>query len=398
MPPSFVHTGRLLGTGIPIVNRAHPLARGQLAAYVPAMAPSGKIINLARPGSGDLVTRGTASYLKMTPEGPGLNSTVNNSGAWGPAPASFQQANNVSVFARGLFLGNANNNQVCPFICVTYSTTVTPPYIAYGVGSGPQSLSGSLLGSIGCFYTAGGGAGFQSYGGSVAPTSGAMLSAGGSWGSAAGSNKVYANGVQNALAGSQAPTFTYSSPQINLGIWSPDPSDASRISLIVITVAYIWSRVLTDGEMRHLDANPYALLLFSSDWVSLAAAPLASGGTAVVADFGCPIETSVGLLFDGVAQAETLVAQRGDPGLPDEFLGGAISVASDAALPIAFPAVVRWDTGTGAAAAMIRRFSRPALSGRVRRLFFPGRPGTLAVESEAMQRADPGAPIEDLGS
>src|SRR5580658_4284570 len=47
---------------------------------------------------------------------------------------------------------------------------------------------------------------------------------------------------------------------------------------------------------------------------------------------------------------------------------------------------------------MIRRFSRPALVGRVRRLFFPGRPGTIAIESQGRQHADPGAPIEALGS
>ena len=47
---------------------------------------------------------------------------------------------------------------------------------------------------------------------------------------------------------------------------------------------------------------------------------------------------------------------------------------------------------------MIRCFSRPALVGRLRRLLFPCRPGTLAIESQGWQGADPGAPIESLGS
>src|SRR5271169_4138783 len=99
--PAFTHTGRILGVGVPIVNRAHPLAANLLAAYVPAIAPTGRIINLASPGSGDLTTRGTASNLKATPEGLGLDCTVNNAGAWGIAPTSFKPLTDVSVFARG---------------------------------------------------------------------------------------------------------------------------------------------------------------------------------------------------------------------------------------------------------------------------------------------------------
>ena len=77
-----------------------------------------------------------------------------------------------------------------------------------------------------------------------------------------------------------------------------------------------------------------------------------------------------------------------------ELLAGGSTITGNATLPLEFSATVLRDWGAGAAQSMIRRFSRPALVGRVRRLFFPGRPGTLAIESEGRQHADPGAPIE----
>lgn len=112
--------------------------------------------------------------------------------------------------------------------------------------------------------------------------------------------------------------------------------------------------------------------------------PPASSGTAVTAD--------------AIQAAEYLDSLLRDSGVPVESLAGGSTITGNATLSLEFSATVLRDWGAGAAQSMIRRFLRPALVGRVRRLFFPGRPGTLAIESEGRQHADPGAPIESLGS
>jgi hypothetical protein len=118
--------------------------------------------------------------------------------------------------------------------------------------------------------------------------------------------------------------------------------------------------------------------------VSLALGSLANSGKAVTSDAILAAEFLESLLSDSVD--------------PVESLAGGSAVAGNATLLLEFSATVLRDWGAGAARSMIRRFSRPGLTGRVRRLFFPGRSGMLAVESEGGQRADPGAPIESVGA
>jgi hypothetical protein len=115
-----------------------------------------------------------------------------------------------------------------------------------------------------------------------------------------------------------------------------------------------------------------------------APSPPASSGSAVTADAILATEFLDSLLSDG--------------GVPVEALAGGSTIAANATLPLEFSTTVLRDWGAGAARSMIRRFSRPALVGRVRRLLFSGRPGTLTIESEGLQHADLGAPIECLGS
>ena len=193
---------------------------------------------------------------------------------------------------------------------------------------------------------------------------------------------LYVNGVLDTLIGN-APhvNITYGGT-VTTSLGPQQSGDIRRTQ--PLTVGYFWNRVLTAGEMRYLDANPYALLLWPSDRVSLALATLTGGGTAVTAD--------------AILAAEFLESLLSDSGVPVELLAGGSAITGNATLPLEFSATVLRDWGAGAAQSIIRRFSRPALVGRVRRLFFPGRPGTLAIESEGRQHADPGAPIESLGS
>ncbi len=384
MLPAFVHTGRLLGQGVPVLNSAHPLAQSLLAAYVPAMAPGGKIVNLASPGSGDLVTRVGSPVLAPTPEGLGFNCSVSaaqKSIQSGNVPLPFQMASGMSIFVRGQWIGYAGNNNPDNLLGITYNAA---PFWAWGIGvSASTGLNSSALNSICYFYDQGSSTFTNGQGATSSIANNSMFSGGFVGTAASGSRRLYLNGVAQAnvtgVNAMNANHYGSLAPAIVLGNTS-----ATRTGASILTVGYIWNRLLTAGEMRYLDANPYALLLWPSDRVSLALATLAGSGTAVTAD--------------AILAAEFLESLLGDSGVPVESLAGGSAITGNATLPLEFSAAVLRDWGAGAAQSIIRRFSHPALVGRVRRLFLPGRPGTLAIESEGRQHVDPGAPIESLGS
>jgi hypothetical protein len=373
MPPAFVHTGRLLGQGVPGVNWAHPLAQGLLAAYAPSAFPGGRIINLASPGSCDLTSRtGVAAGLGITPEGPGLAYTGTTAAqASGTTPASWQKGSGQSIFVRALNKGGQTTNKPVYLVGVGCASS---PFNCWALGPGGAGTAGGTALTLYYNTTA------ATFTGGIIPTAGAMMSAGATFGSGAAA-KLYVNGVQDTLTGSPPNVnITYvGAVTTYMGLQSSGDTTAATL-----TVGYLWNRVLSAGEMRYLDANPYSLLLWPSDRVSLASATLAGSSTVVTAD--------------AILAAEFLESLFGDGGVLVESIAGGSAITGNAALPLEFSATVLRDWGAGAAQSMIRRFSRPALVGRVRRLLFPGRPGTIAIESEGRQHADPGAPIESLGS
>lgn len=369
MPPAFVHTGRQLGQGVPAINWGHTLAQSLLACYVPAAFPGGRIINLAAAGSGDLTTRtGVATGLGPTMEGPGLPYTgTATAQASGATPTSWQKNYGVSLFVRYRVNGQAANNTPSYLFGVASSLT---PFNCYIIGTGGTTANGALT----LFHS--GTASNQS--GAIVPTVGTMCSAGATFPHSA-DPFLYVNGVQDVISNVIPTNITY-----NGTITTQLGGQASPHGIMATpTVGYIWNRVLTAAENRYLDANPYALLLWPNDRVLPALATLAAG-RAVAAD--------------AFLAAEFLESVVSDSGAPVESLAAGSTITGNAALPLEFRATVLRDWGAGAAQSMIRRFSRPALVGRVRRLLFPGRPGTLAIESEGRQHADPGAPIESLGS
>jgi hypothetical protein len=268
----------------------------------------------------------------------------------------------------------------------TGSPVTNKPVYFVGVGCASSPFNCWALGAGGA-GTAGGTAltlyyntTSATYTGNIVPISGAMFSAGATFGAGVAA-KLYVNGVLDTLTGSPPnPNITYMGAVTTyMGLQgSGDTTDAT------LTVGYLWSRVLTAGEMRYLDANPYALLLWPSDRVSLALATLTGSGTAITAD--------------AILAPEFLESLLSDSGVPVESLAVGSTITGNATLPLEFSATVLRGWGAGVAQSMIRRFSRPALVGRVRRLFFPGRPGTIAIESQGRQHADPGAPIESFGS
>ena len=385
MPTAFIHNGRYPGQGVPIVNQAHPLARNLQAAYYPGAFPNVPISNLASPGNGDLVTQGgTATPLVLTPEGLGINvagTGVTGRYVNGPIPPALQQAGHVSIFVRGQWTpGVAAANVPSRIFGVWYSATDgVAPYYSYTISpttaTQSQCLGAAFASSASAFVNPAMGGTHTLIVGSMA--SGCLVLTGTTTQTAFAI--LYQNGIPYTAVTSYEQGFYGTSPQIGFG-----DTNSSRNSSFIPTVAYGWNRVLTASENIYLDANPYALLLWPSDRVSLALATLTGSGTAVRAD--------------AILAAEYLESLLSDSGVSVELLASGSAITENATLPLEFSATVLRDWGAGAAQSMVRRFSRPALVGRVRRLFFPGRPGTLAIESEGRQRADPGAPIESLGS
>jgi hypothetical protein len=386
VPPAFIHTGRFPGWGgPPIVNRAHPLARMLQAAYYPGAFPNVPITNLVSPGNGDIVTQGgTATPLVATPEGLGIN--IAGTGTTtryinGPCPSSLLNGR-VTLFVRAQWKpGQASNSQLARIFGIWYNSPQTSPYYVYtiGVDNGTQSQNVGLAWaySSSAFL-------YVPIGTMPALTVGQMVSgAGVFYGSptvkASPSALLYQNGTSASYGTLEYAGFAGSNPQIGFG-----DSNSSRNAACIPTVAYAWNRTLPTTALQYLDANPYALLLWPSDRGSLALATLTGSGTAVRAD--------------AILAAEYLESLLSDSAVPLELLASGSAITENATLPLEFSATVLRDWGAGAAQSIIRRFSRPALVARVRRLFFPGRLGTLALESERRQHADPGAPIESLGS
>jgi hypothetical protein len=269
LPPAFVHTGRLLGLGVPIVNQAHPLARALQACYVPAFAPAGKIINLAAAGSGDLVTRTGTPVNVLTPEGLGFNCSVaasQHSIQAGNTPVQFQMATGMSAFVRGQWIGYASNNVPDNILGIEYNAT---PFWAWGIGVGAtQAVNSSALNAPCYFYDQGSTTFTNGQGATTALTNKQMFSVGFVGFSASGSQRLWVNGVnQTNVSGVNAMNANHYgslSPLITLG-----NTNSGRTGASIITVGYIWGRQLTAGEMRYLDANPYALLLWPSDLATM---------------------------------------------------------------------------------------------------------------------------------
>lgn len=224
------------------------------------------MINLASPGSGDLVTRTGSPVLTATPEGPGFNcsaaaaikeiTSLNT-------PAQFQLANQMSAFIRGRWIGNTGSNVPDNIFGVTYNAT---PFWAWGIGNGAPNANNGVANAPCYFFDQGTSTFTNNYGANAALVDGSMFSAGFVGIATTGSDRLYVNGViQHNTSGGiafNANHYGSLSPVIVLG-----NTNSARTGASIITVSYIWNRLLTAGEMRYLDANPYALLRWPIDIV-----------------------------------------------------------------------------------------------------------------------------------
>jgi hypothetical protein len=257
-PTYFIHQGRLLGLGNPVINWRLPLASSLLACYVPSAFPRGPIIsNLAAPGNGNLdtFTTGVASriFTAPTPEGWGISVQSGNPATiTGSAPTQWQLTSGVSLFYRGQYLAKPINTESVVFLGLTCASS---PFFSYVITGGG---AGGTTGQLGVAYNTSS----ILYNGTIVPVVNSMYSAAATF-AAGGPAKLFVNGTQDTLSGSPpnvALLYTGGAVKVNFGNVS-----STQVFGTTFTVGYIWGRILTPGEISYLDANPYALLLWPSD-------------------------------------------------------------------------------------------------------------------------------------
>ena len=324
MPQKFFHTGRLLGRGVPAINWEHPLSDVLLGAYVPGAFPSGKVPNIAKPGQGDLTTRtGVLIGTGLTPEGVGVGLSGSSVAALtGACPASWQMASGQSLFIRGLNSGSQVFNRPCAIIGVNCSST---PFNCWqlafggsGTSNGPGGLQAGAPAVTVLYQTT-----LAQYTGTIVPPAGAMMSAAATFGAGA-PVQLYVNGVNDRgpVTGS-APNcaITYAGTvTINLG-----NQGSTDVANFITTAGYFFKRVLTPGEVRYLDANPYALLLWPSDLARMSFATISSGSfSGTVAEAGTAADTeSASMAYtasetESASAADTETAAQGATGSETE--------------------------------------------------------------------------------
>jgi hypothetical protein len=255
---------------IPTVARSHPLAKGLQAAYYPGVFPDALVPNLVSPGNGDMTTQGgTATPLVTTPEGPGIDirgTGTSTRNVYGPAPTGMLQNSEVTLFVRGQWgPGTGGANQPQNIFGITYTGTPaaqTSPYEYFSIissdGSQAQCIGAAYASSPSTFTN-------PTYTGSRTLTSGQMVSAAAVFpgtNTATGTPIVYQNGIPYLASVGSDMGFYGASPQIHFG-----GSNNTRNSSFIPTVAYGWNRLLGDGEMQYLHANPYSLLQWPIDLV-----------------------------------------------------------------------------------------------------------------------------------
>jgi hypothetical protein len=263
---------RALSGVVPTIARSHPLAAGLQAAYYPGAHPSIPIVNLASPGYGDLnILQATPTPvpLVMTPEGPGIN--IAGTGTTtrqvnGLCPTALLQNGNLSLFVRGQWVGNTGAASIDSRIFGIYfsGAGTASPFFGY-ILCAADGVQPNCIGAA--FASASGTLTAPTYTGTRTLTTNQMLSAGvvnpGTQ-TVTGTSLVYQNGVKYTATTATHFGFYGAAPQIGFGQGN---SASDHSPAFVVTVAYAWNRVLGDGAMSYLNANPYALLQWPIDLI-----------------------------------------------------------------------------------------------------------------------------------
>jgi hypothetical protein len=246
-----------MGSGIPIgINTRHPLYAGLAAAYLPSAFPGGPIVNLAAPGTCDLITRtGTGLTNGFTPDGMGVafsGTSAAECGGLTPTSGGWRDTTGQSVFVRGMKTATPGSNT--PTLLVGLVGTVSP-FNVYGIGFGGASLPNNIA-----VYQTSTSAAQQ---GAITLSNNLMFDAVATMVPGVGVGpSLWVNGVKDTVAATTTVNITYpGTVSTYLG-----QQNSGRTAAATINVGYIWQRRLVqDQEARYLHANPYCLFLWESD-------------------------------------------------------------------------------------------------------------------------------------
>ncbi len=212
-------------------------------------------VNLASPGVGDIGPDTAAKpFNGVGIEGPGLSSTVANSGMLANAPASFKApVGGYSLYHRSYVIGNSTAS--CTFIGISYDNAGGSPFVVFEIGGG---TSGSTSG----MQINGNNAGSFTFTTAALPslTAGKVVGLGAVWPFSNGNAFGYVNGQKTGSSGffgTSGPTSS-ATAQVNLNTYS---GTLTRFSNTVTFIALIYNRALSDAEMAQIDADPYSFLL-----------------------------------------------------------------------------------------------------------------------------------------
>lgn len=238
----------LIPPGTPRINWSNQLSNGLTGAYLPsAHSNLGKIYDLTGLGA-TLVVQSAARYIP-TREGMALRSTAASTGAFATASTAQQPTTQGSIFWRGYHTANASANTI--IAGVSFANTDTTPFDGLELFTASGGFVQATSNVAGVQVAAGNGT--------------VVINVLQDWGLSAttgGSLLLYGNGIQVATNAMSAGSITYSTPQMQIGTYMPQPT---RLTNVVSFVTYTWNRALTALEQSSLHYDPYQLLIFPDD-------------------------------------------------------------------------------------------------------------------------------------
>lgn len=245
----FPQNNRRIPRGVLRANKANPISRGLIGAWVPGTAlidVSGSAVS-----GNNLKYFGTSTGYANSREGPGVAHTGAGSGLVTPPLVSgspFLYTNAITLYYRGNQISAPPN--FANFIGSTYDNAGNSPYYLAGIRVDTNPFYNVFWNNAGSFV--------QGTPGNVSPVTSGMFSVAASF-VVNGNVNFYLNGVNkgNQGFGAGAPTTTATS---YLSIGEDNDNQTTRFTNSTTLVAYAWNRALSDAEIAALDNAPYSLL------------------------------------------------------------------------------------------------------------------------------------------
>lgn len=245
------------------IDWTHPLARGLKFAFLPGMSGG---IDLT--GNNYTLDPASAVSQAVSPDGPGCNHTVANSGYNGPTRSDLYGWNEFTLYARAYQIGSGSGNAA--YLGIAENNADTFPWVVAelsSTGSGPTS-------ALAVKWQTGGSPSSVTI---SAASAGSIVGFGGTF-KVGGNATAYKNGVNagSATFGASVPT-SQTNGRLYVGQYMGVPT---RFTNSIITCGYGWGRELSAAEMALLDADPYGFFISDEDeWPAIAVTSADPTGT-----------------------------------------------------------------------------------------------------------------------